>query len=106
MQRTPIRGRLDRDDEGRMAAPTAPGAFTGALAADIGVIDLDPRPGGAQLVAAVAFDHACISLCWTRQAALVEIPSRRPSSILDSPFLPWASRCMARNHTRIGNLVP
>src|SRR3954447_3098096 len=57
MQRTPIRGRLDRDDEGRMAAPTAPGAFTGALTADIGVIDLDPRPGGAQLVAAVAFDH-------------------------------------------------
>jgi Transposase zinc-ribbon domain len=27
-----------------------------------------------------------------RQAALVEIPGRRPSSMLDSPFLPWASR--------------
>ena len=40
-----------------MTSPTAPGAFTGALAADIGVIDLDPRPGGAQLVAAVAFNH-------------------------------------------------
>ena len=40
-----------------MTSPTAPGALPGALAADIGVIDLDPRPGGAQLVAAVAFDH-------------------------------------------------
>src|SRR4051794_19035933 len=40
-----------------MASPAAPGALPGALAADIGVIDLDPRPGGAQLVAAVAFDH-------------------------------------------------
>src|SRR5262249_12236337 len=28
------------------------------------------------------------SLCWIRQAALVEIPSRRPSSMLDRPFLP------------------
>src|SRR3954465_8992287 len=36
-----------------MTSPTAPGA----LAADIGVIDLDPRPGGAHLVTAVAFDH-------------------------------------------------
>src|SRR5215472_5086452 len=28
------------------------------------------------------------SLCCIRQAALVEIPSRRPSSMLDRPFLP------------------
>src|SRR5712671_2305939 len=41
----------------RLAAPTAPGAFTGALTADIGVVDLDPRPGGAKHVTAVAFNH-------------------------------------------------
>src|SRR3954465_13659547 len=40
-----------------MTSPAAPGALPGALAPHIGVIDLDPRPGGAQLVAAVAFDH-------------------------------------------------
>jgi hypothetical protein len=41
-----------------MTAPTAPGAFAGALTADIGVVDLDPRPGGAKHVTAVAFDHS------------------------------------------------
>src|SRR6516164_1110288 len=40
-----------------MAAPTAPGAVAGALPADIGVVDLDPRPGGAKHVTAVAFNH-------------------------------------------------
>src|SRR5271167_1176009 len=40
-----------------MAAPAASGAFAGAFAADIGVVDLDPRPGGAKLVPAVALDH-------------------------------------------------
>src|SRR5262249_47202471 len=40
-----------------MATPTAPGAFAGALTTDIGVIDLDPWPGGAKHVTAVPFDH-------------------------------------------------
>jgi hypothetical protein len=37
-----------------MAAPTAPGAFAGALTADIGVVDLDPRPGAAIFPASLA----------------------------------------------------
>src|SRR5215469_11545955 len=40
-----------------MAAPTAPGAFAVALTADLGVVDLDPWPGGAKQVTAVPFDH-------------------------------------------------
>ena len=40
-----------------MAAPAAPGACASALAADIGVVDLDPRPAGTKLVTAVALDH-------------------------------------------------
>jgi len=40
-----------------LAAPAAPGAFAGALAADIGVVDLDQRFGDAKLVSAVALDH-------------------------------------------------
>ena len=57
VQRPTVRRGLDRHDKGRVAAPTAPGAFAGALAADIGVVDLDPRSAGAKLIAAVAFDH-------------------------------------------------
>ena len=57
MQWPSVRGGLDRNDKGRVAAPTAPGAFAGALAADIGVVDLDPRPAGAKLVAAITLDH-------------------------------------------------
>src|SRR4051812_29176179 len=90
-----------------MASPAAPGALPGALAADIGVIDLDPRPGGTQLVAAVPFDHRLHQLVLDPPGSIGrDPPSRRPNSMLDSPFLPWASRCMARNHTRIGSLVP
>src|SRR5215212_7796718 len=40
-----------------MAAATTPGALPSTLTADIGVIDLDPRPGGAKLIAAVPLDH-------------------------------------------------
>src|SRR5208282_6695352 len=57
VQRASIRGCLDRNDKGRVAAPTAPAAFAGTLAADIGIVDLDPRAAGAKLVTAVAFDH-------------------------------------------------
>jgi hypothetical protein len=57
VQRPTVRRGLDRHDEARVAPPTAPDAFTGALAADIGVVDFDPRPAGAKLVAAIALDH-------------------------------------------------
>src|SRR5580700_1824206 len=40
-----------------MTAPAPPGAFASALAADIGVVDLDPGPGSAKLVTAVTLDH-------------------------------------------------
>src|SRR5260370_31079982 len=40
-----------------MAPRATPGAFASALAADIGVVDLDPGPGGAKLVTAVTLDH-------------------------------------------------
>jgi len=40
-----------------VTASAPPSAFAGALAANIGVVDLDPGPGGAKLVTAVAFDH-------------------------------------------------
>ena len=49
--------------KGSVAAPAAPRPFAGALAADISVVDLDPRAGGAELVTTVASSMACISLC-------------------------------------------
>ena len=67
--------------------PTAPGAFAAALTADIGVV-LDPRPGGAKHVTAVAFDHSLHQLVLDPPGGVGRIPSRRPSSMLDRPFLP------------------
>jgi hypothetical protein len=64
---------------------------------------------GAHGACEILYDRKLESLSSARvirQAALVEMPSRRPRSILDRPFLPWASRRMARNHTRIDSLVP
>ena len=43
VQRPTVRGGLDRDDKGRVSAATATGSFAGALAANIGVVDLDGR---------------------------------------------------------------
>ena len=54
MQRSTVIGGLDRDDKRGVAATAAPGPFAGALAADVGVVDLDPRAGGAELVTPVA----------------------------------------------------
>src|SRR6476469_11216413 len=70
-----------------MASPAAPGALSGALAADIGVIDLDPRPGGAQLVAAVAFDHRLHQLVLNPPGGIGRDP--KPPAQLDvgQPFL-------------------
>src|SRR3954468_8247029 len=50
-------GSFDRHDKGGVAAPTTPGALPGALAANIGVVDLDPWPARAKLVVAVPLDH-------------------------------------------------
>jgi len=57
MQRPAISGGLDRDDKGRVTASAAPGAFAGALAADVSVVDLDPRAGSAKLVTPIPLDH-------------------------------------------------
>jgi hypothetical protein len=40
-----------------VAAPTAPSTFPRALAANIGIVDLDSRSGCAKLVTPVPFDH-------------------------------------------------
>src|SRR5271155_2042338 len=50
-------GGLDGDDKRGVAATTAPGPFAGALAADVSVVDLDPRAGGAELVTTVSLKH-------------------------------------------------
>src|SRR5260221_153366 len=57
MQRPSVERGLHRNDKGRVAAPTPPNAFTGAFATDVGVVNLDPWPGGAELVTAVTLDH-------------------------------------------------
>ena len=87
-KRPAICGSLDRNDKGGVAAPTTPGAFAGALTADIGVVDLDPRPGGAKLVTAVPFDHRLHQFVLNPPGGVGRDPSRRPNSMLDRPFLP------------------
>src|SRR5271166_6893536 len=57
VQRPTIIGGLDRDDKGGVTAPAAPRPFAGALAADVSIVDLDPRASGAELVTAVALEH-------------------------------------------------
>jgi hypothetical protein len=68
------------------AAPT-PGALPGALTADIGVIDLDPRPARAQLIAAVPFDHRLHQLVLNPPGGIGRDP--KPPAQLDvgQPFL-------------------
>ncbi len=57
MQRPAVARGLDRGDKGRMPASAAPGPSAGALAADLGVVDLDARAGGAKPVTPVALEH-------------------------------------------------
>ena len=57
VQRSTVIGRPDCDNEGRVSTSAAPRSFTGALAADISVVDLDARGGGAELVTTVALEH-------------------------------------------------
>ena len=58
VQRSTVIGRLDCGDEGRVSTSAAPGPFAGAFAADVSVVDLDARAGGAELVTTVALRGA------------------------------------------------
>ena len=77
---------LDRGDDRRLAGRTAAALAAGALAAEIGVVDLDPA---GQAFAASRSIIACISLCLIFQAVVWVTPSRRPSSRLEIPPLLW-----------------
>jgi hypothetical protein len=57
VQRSTVIGCLDCGDEGGVSTSAAPRPFTGALAAEISVVDLDARAGGAELVTTVALEH-------------------------------------------------
>jgi hypothetical protein len=48
-QRPSVRRGLDRNDKGRLSAATAPGPLTGALAADVGVVNFDRGPAAPSL---------------------------------------------------------
>src|SRR3954452_2334876 len=82
-----MRGRFDRYDEGGVAAPTTPGALPGTLTADIGVVDLDPRPAGAKLVAAVAFDHRLHQLVLNPPGGVSRDPKSPAQLDVGQPFL-------------------
>src|SRR3954468_22087996 len=80
-------GRFDRYDEGGVAAPTTPGALSGALTADIGVVDLDPRPAGAKLVAAVPLDHRLHQFVLNPPGSIGRNPQAPPQLDVGQPFL-------------------
>ena len=50
VQRSAVARGLYCNDKGRVAASAAPGAFAGALAADVSVVDLDAWSGGTGTV--------------------------------------------------------
>jgi hypothetical protein len=111
-----------RPAKGRVACSSATGTSDMALMDDARLLGNAAKPlaavaddgGSGRDLGAQAFGFAGAEPAHDLQAGVewpsvrsgLEIPSRRPSSMLDRPFLPWASRCMARNHTRIGSLVP
>src|ERR1051325_2960560 len=70
-----------------MAAPTTPGAFAGALTADIGVVDLDPRPAGAKLVAAVPLDPRLHQLVLNPPGGIGRDPQSPAQLDVGQPFL-------------------
>src|SRR3954464_1496883 len=82
-----MRGRFDRYDEGGVAAPTTPGALPGALTADIGVVDLDPRPAGAKLIAAIPLDHRLHQLVLDPPGSIGRDPKAPPQLDVGQPFL-------------------
>ena len=57
MQRSTVIGRFDCGDEGGVSTSATSRSFTGALAAQISLVDLDAQAGGAKLVTAVSFKH-------------------------------------------------
>src|SRR6185369_11113575 len=73
--------------EGRMASPTTPGPFASALATDIGIIDLDPRSGGAKLVAAVPFDHRLHQFVLNPPGGIGRDPKSPAQLDVGQPFL-------------------
>jgi hypothetical protein len=70
-----------------MAAPTTPGALSGALTADIGVVDLDPQPAGAQLVAAVPLDHRLHQFVLNPPGGIGRDPKAPAQLDVGQPFL-------------------
>ena len=70
-----------------MAAPTTPGALPGALTADIGVVDLDPRPAGAKLVAAVPLDHRLHQFVLNPPGGIGRDPKSPAQLDVGQPFL-------------------
>src|SRR3954468_14410170 len=85
----PIRGSFDRHNERGVATATTSGALPRALTADIGVVDLDPRPARAKLIAAVPLDHRLHQFVlnparqhWSRS------PVAGPARCWTAPFCP------------------
>src|SRR3954454_19226967 len=82
-----IRGRFDRYDKGGVAAPATPGALPSALTADIGVVDLDPRPARAKLIAAVALDHRLHQFVLNPPGGIARDPKAPAQLDVGQPFL-------------------
>jgi hypothetical protein len=70
-----------------MAAPTTPGALPATLTANIGVVDLDPRPGGAELVAAVSLDHRLHQFVLNPPRGVGRDPKSPAQFYVGQPFL-------------------
>ena len=87
MQWPSVRGGLDRNDEGRVASTAAPGTFAGALAADIGVVDLDPRPASTKLVTAITLDHGLHQLVLDPPGGVGRDPQPTPQLNVGQAFL-------------------
>src|SRR5215211_3590577 len=70
-----------------VAAPTTPGAFPGALTADIGVVDLDPRPARTKLIAAVPLDHRLHQFVLNPPSGIGRDPKSPAQLDIGQPFL-------------------
>src|SRR3954464_5043001 len=74
-------------EEGGVAAPATRGALPGALAADIGVVDLDPRPAGAKLIAAVPLAHRLHQFVLNPPGGIGRDPKAPAQLDVGQPFL-------------------
>src|SRR4051812_21946370 len=70
-----------------MAAPTTSGALPRALTADIGIVDLDPRPAGAKLIAAVPLDHRLHQFLLNPPGGIGRDPKSPAQLDVGQPFL-------------------